>query len=217
MPPLAFFSVPLVVAMTEDYSLDDWPPEAERSVTVRHAHAYGLVTINYNVLEEGLRLLFTEYMPTVKETSNALSYMLNNRERVDAIRELVAAEKEGETKKLVLFALKCFDICTENRKILTHAIFDQVDRTTETITVMKIASGGKKSPLLFELSLPELRRVADDMGALSEFVFDLIVYVKRRATRRTTERLPKDYPPPALPQKPAQPRKLSPRPHPKVT
>jgi hypothetical protein len=125
------------------------------------------------------------------------------------------AEKMEEVKDRLLHYLLCFNICTENRNILSHSILHHAD--VEIAKFSKRASNNPQQEIQFEIPMSELRQVADDIGATYEFGVDLYLWLLQRKScepgyvfKDGEIGLPFPQQPGSLPDKPQKPRTLTP-------
>jgi hypothetical protein len=112
-------------------------------------------------------------------------------------------EKDLALAEQVLFAINCYDICTENRNILLHATNANTNYETMVIELRKRASKNPLRELQFEVPLELLRRVADEMSQTLEFVSALWYFQFQKTNPYAHEQVP-------LPEKPPNPHKLTP-------
>lgn len=188
----------------------DWPLTRSIETPAEHLHALGVISLLYNQLERRLASIFAEYLGIDSPQCDAIFARLTNKDRSDTLRDLVPI-KEGNaaTQDRALFAVKCYDICTENRNILSHVIHDSVDATTRDM----IATKWKRDTaddVLYRLPLAALRTFADEMARVTEFVNELAAHLFWRRFQQTgyadAPFAPTHVP---LPEKPPQPNKLS--------
>lgn len=193
--------------------VSDWP--GAHAAEAMHLHAIGAITLNYNNLEFTLSFLLGDYLGVKQDTSELIHDRLNNRDRVDVLRNLIqASETDEEVREHALYGLLCFDICTENRNALIHAIHQATDEATTDLLTRK-RSSDKSHDVLYRLSLAALRKVADEIYATLVFVLDITGYLHQRALAPQVEASgePLDETDlPALPRKPPRPDKLTPLP-----
>ncbi|MDP3854501.1 hypothetical protein [Phenylobacterium sp.] len=174
----------------------NWPPGL--------AEAVGAVLLGYVRLEESMFLFFMEYLKTPARATNYLFSALHNRDRIDLLRSLVEAHAKTDTEReAVLFALKCYDICTENRNFLAHAHFKKV--TPEGLLFLKLASDKSGTLKPYVGSLESIRDLADSMSHTFEYVGLIWGSVRYTAGFGAAPGAP-DWP---LPERPPQPRKLN--------
>lgn len=193
--------------MAEDEHIDGWPPEAHRLASIGHVHALGQITLLHNLLEDTIKEIFSFIVPTDQGYAKRLFHSLNNRERIDFLSAIIREnEKDEKVAEAVLTCLRFYDICTDNRNILMHGIYEDLDAATKTLTVHKTASQDPTRQIRFRLPLQELRLVAEHCGFTFVFAWKLFTFLYDR-------KLPKGRAPfeqKALPEIPPQPRKLTP-------
>jgi hypothetical protein len=111
--------------------------------------------------------------------------------------------------------LLCYDICTENRNILMHAVqysFPKPETQVTHIRLRKRASQDPNRQVRFEFPITDLRLIADQMHENSLYGWDLWQWLMARALHRSwIEQGRAGMPAPGpLPDKPPKPRKLTP-------
>jgi hypothetical protein len=194
--------------MSEE-SKDDWPGWEYRIVGEKHLHAIGQMNIMYNELEHYVGHLFAKIFPTTEQFADNLFQSLNNRRRTDLFTAIVeSVEINKELASAILYALRCYDICTDNRNILMHAVSDAYEPNNETVRLSKRASRQSPHFIEFQLVLSDLRHVADDCAAFASYFGSLMVYVMDHD--RAVWAVISGAAPPPLPDRPAPPRRLTP-------
>jgi hypothetical protein len=190
----------------------DWPSEGGRITDDAHIHALGQMTLLYNYLEETLAWIFIELFPAKKDFAEKLFHDANNRQRVDILREIVLhSEEDVDVRDCILFALRAFDICTDNRNILSHSVLvDTSEPQLSRIRLSKRRSKKLRELVDFDIPLSDLRGVADDIGRIFVFMILLLDFLTDRKDVRRGERMAEENN--LLPEKPSQPRKLNPSP-----
>jgi hypothetical protein len=182
---------------------ETWPKESNTLADPRHIQAIGQFALLFNYAEAAVEEIFLIYFPTEKEYSENLFVKLSNRDRVDLLCKIAQrSEKNPTVLGLVLDGLRFFDICTDNRNIVMHATND-MDAQTDIIRFAKRARNNPKITNWYDVSLEDMRRVADDAAATFLFLFGLYLFLKSRAENRL---------PWTLPDRPPQPYRLSPSP-----
>lgn len=206
--------------MSNEMQLDGWPQYGAQFGTVAHLHALGQITLMYNYVEMVAGSLFNQCMPTEAEFTDALFHKLNNRDRVDLFSAVIAsAEKDAAAREALLHYLLCYNICTENRNILMHALHYSHGHLEHATPIMltKKASQDPRRELHFEFPLADLRLIADQMYENFQYGNELWRWLVSRDGYRgwmRDEKVATRGPGP-LPYRPQKPRKLTPSQHPK--
>jgi hypothetical protein len=185
---------------------EDWP--AYDIGPKEHIHALGVVSLNYNLFEGALWLIFERYLGI-----DGLFFFekLGNSDRVAAMQQILHREPEREVQELIVHLAKFFAICTENRNNLMHAQHNFGARIAERLVVQKRSK--RDVPLTFSMRLDTLRQVADQMHAGTSFLIGIDKYLHSRASHdnpNSTETYLKAMPRLPLPDAPKLPRKLEP-------
>jgi hypothetical protein len=188
----------------------NWPSEEHEITDQEHLQAIGQFALAYNFIEEILAELFRIYFPTREDYAQIIYHTLNNRQRVDMLGEIVA-HNEGHTKfrEYIQTALNYFNICTDNRNLVLHATADMATGLSR-IRLSKRSRNNPREINLYEVSLTELRQVADDASNTFEFIFELLGWIDQRGKSPVTDPLP------PLPEIPPEPHRLIPFQHPKA-
>jgi hypothetical protein len=182
----------------------DWPTGRNKIETPKHVHAFGMIALSSAMLEEILVLLLITYLrPIARDVAMRLTAGLNNRDRADWLRALVRAnESDEELLDLIAYAIKCCDICLDNRNMLVHALYTGTDKVTANMQLAKRARNDPLREIRFEVSTQRLRQIADDIGNTVNFMVDLWFCKTHKPMDPHFERLP-------LPEKPPQPDRLT--------
>lgn len=192
--------------MDDPKALDEWPSRNNKIADAAHVHAIGQFSLAYNNLEELFGYVFQCTFPAGGDYSEILFHSLNNRERVDMLEALFRFH-DSNNKELferVLYALRCFDICTANRNVVMHAVTDhEAGSTPELLRLRKKAHNNPLRNTSYEVPLEMLRKVADDTMVVFDYWAKLFFWL---SDRRDGKKLP------PLPDKPPQPYRLNPSP-----
>ena len=187
-------------------SAKEWDADLDPLGTFDQIHAVGAFALYYNRLEMGLYAFFQRYVDATHEAHSYLYSTLYNRQRVDFIKVMASARETPELAASIHKALRCFDVCAENRNLLLHALPEvPASPPREGLRLLK---GSKAKPGLltsYEFSLESIRAAALAVAAVEDYIYDLM-----RALRDQEALNPlTGAPPPELPLPPPQPRKLS--------
>lgn len=190
--------------MSDPKSIGDWPSENNWIANAAHVHAIGQFSLAYNNLEELFGYVFSCTFPADGDYSETLFHTLNNRKRIDMMEALFKFH-EREHKELldrVLYALRCFDICTANRNTVMHAVTEyEVGSTPESLRLRKKARNNPLRDASYEITLETLRKVADDTMVVYDYWAKLFLWLSERRDGKPL--LP-------LPDKPPEPYRLNP-------
>lgn len=162
-------------AMENLYQIDGWPDVRSQVGTVAQVHAIGQISLIYNLLQEAMEIFFKLCMPADDNFSVTLFHSLNNRNRIDLLSSIIKSNEDEEpVREALLEALLHFDICTENRNILMHALGEIAN--PEGIQISKKASKSPlKTPNVYRIPTKQLRQMADE----TEATFDYVIAVHR--------------------------------------
>jgi hypothetical protein len=162
--------------------------------------------MNAAIMEEALTLLLGHFLQMEKSTAIALIHTLAIRIRSDLLRDLVGQRKD-KLKDLadhITFAMDCFNVAIENRNTLVHALYVSVDQATQAMTVSKRPKKNPAREFKLDLTVPQLRQAADEIGNTVNYLLDLWFVLTHGPGTNTLIR------------KPLLPRKLIPPQPPKV-
>jgi len=187
-----------------------WPSEENSITGPEHLQAIGQFAILYNFAEEILGELFRIYFPASPEYSEVLFRKLNNRDRIEMLRAILPGS-EGHTgaRDTITAALRYFDICTENRNLVLHSITEEAT-SPDILRLSKRARNNPSEINFYEISLPQLRQVADDAANTFLLLSNITLWIGRRDNTLV------DQPVPPLPKISAQPHRLIPSQLPKA-
>jgi hypothetical protein len=174
----------------------------------KHIHALGVISLNYNLFEGALWLIFERYLgidgPWFYER-------LNNSDRVAAMQQILHREADSNVQKLIIYLSKYFAVCNENRNNLMHAQHNFGAKIAEHLILNK--KSNKNEPLTFSIRLDKLRQIADEIHAGTVFLVEIDRYLCSRAIHSAPETTKADReanPPRDLPALPKMPKKLEP-------
>jgi hypothetical protein len=195
----------------------EWPVPENQLAPNDYLAALGQATFVYNMLESMMGSVFVACAPVEAEAARALFHKLNNRDRVDLLTDFVNHnEKDAAVKRIILSCINYYDICTENRNILMHAIYFNPNlKPDQSPLLVKKAKNDYKREVHYDVPLHELRKVADDMVNSFRLAIELNGFLARRrflnslAATNPATGYPKIGPNP-LPEKPPKPHRLSP-------
>jgi hypothetical protein len=190
-----------------DNPSEKWPGERyEMGIPPGYLHALGMVTFAYNQLEVILGIVLESCLTEPDRLRAQIVDKLNNRERVDLLTEIATNFLTNrQIADHLLFGLKCFNICNENRNVLMHAVHREQD--SEHASLEKRASGGPLRKIVFDLPLTDFRRVAEETIETSYFLMSNVQHRYHGETLNDKFPLPGKLTlrPPAQAQKDARP------------
>jgi hypothetical protein len=183
-----------------------------------HLSALGVISLNFNLYEHSLAVFLEEHLS--KEVAAYLSDRLTNEQRSHLIRLLMKTDPEPQVYAEVEFVLRHFATCAENRHNLLHSrpAFGLGLFGADNLSLEKLARGNPEKLLAFELEIGDLHRTADEMRAGYDFVVSLWRYFREREKwpASANRDAPPREPPPSLPERPPEPRKINPSPGPEA-
>jgi hypothetical protein len=145
-------------------SQSEWPDPTWHIGQPDHLHALGVITSAYNLLEFALLSFFMRYVVAEPMSAQKIFGLLSNHSILELLRESIEAnETDFNAKGASLYFLKAFEILEHNRNFLSHshAILNNPDQAHLTF-----GKGSRKQPNVWSfahLTLPEIRKVADEM------------------------------------------------------
>lgn len=139
--------------------------------------ALGVISLNYGLLERMFQHLFAAVGDLNDHQIAALFQRIPNNIRLMMIYELMAKTKLPEKiKDRVDYFCTGFKVCAENRHALMHSriggLFTSVSQQTRGIMFTKATRAGAE--VVCPATLQELRTVADDIHAYSQYGSDVV-------------------------------------------
>ena len=188
-----------------------------RSVGKDHAHALGVITLNYNQFEFVFFRLFAHHFERQKVPLAAAwaTYSgLPDNARSRTIRAVFAdCEADATAIDHVDHALKFFARCVANRNLLFHS--RSADEPPGEMRLSKTVKEDWETINHIDMTLVQLRQIADDMFTGFEYSWEVWAYLQGRDLRDTLAPFWQWAMPRTLPQKPPLPQALVPVPSPR--
>lgn len=140
-----------------------------------HVHAFGMVAMNAAMMEEALTLLLAHFMGLPHDIAIPLIHKMAVGDRTHLVKKIAEAREEelADLSEHLEFAVKCFDICIQNRNILVHAVYVKVDEMSQTVTVSKRSRKNPAREFKLNLHLSDLRRSAEEIANTVNYLLDL--------------------------------------------
>ncbi len=151
----------------------------------------------HNELASSLFVFFHHYLHVPNSIRSLLFDTLNNSARVDLLKRLAEDSAPADVEAMT-YALKCFNICTENRNIIAHSRYLGLLKDGRH-WFRKEPTAVTPTTWDFALSGDDLARTARDVEVL--YWHTIFLWASIRSRGEADER--------PLPGKPPQPRKLS--------
>jgi hypothetical protein len=191
-----------------DPSSTDWPDRSYHIGQRDHLHALGVITASFNELESALAALFFTYLKLEEPASHKIFALLNNYQRIDLLRDGVAAfENDPTVKELVLHFIVGFETLANSRNFLTHS--HTILKSPDHLTFGK---SSKRQPDVWtfaHMGIQNLRQVADDIHAFGIFGQALKTWVWARDFDGEIMSFPnRTFHKPPWPEKPPLPAEL---------
>jgi len=158
-----------------------------------HAHAVGVFALYYNRLEFVVNGLFQKYAPGGPEARGFLFAALHNHQRREFIRLVASATENREDAEDVNYAMRCFDICSENRNLVLHAA-PLIEENIEALTLWKTRRQEPHMLTGYDFSLEDIRGAAKGADETESYILGLIGFLEDRSRKR--------------PERPPEPRRL---------
>lgn len=183
----------------------DWlPKDVKLPAPGAYLEALGAFVLWFNELEMVLYGFFQRYI----EPLSARDYLfaeLHNRARVDLITQYVETHHDADFIAAAKHALRCFDICCENRNLIAHAFAEEILTGSDQVAFLKRLKEPRGLLGWYDFTLEEVRATALAARATGQYILGLASWFdscSEPTEGRITFR-------PALPSQPPQPRKLS--------
>ncbi|MBL6935042.1 MAG: hypothetical protein ISR48_06470 [Alphaproteobacteria bacterium] len=176
--------------------MDKTDSDIEHQIT----HLIGRVAVVWNSTELTLQQLIVEYLDLIDNVGWLIVENMGNKTRCNILRAAVEElEKSEEAKECLLYAVKLFDRCRENRNQLLHSICDIQDGE---VTLLKLNKGLGDNLHMLDADWKTLEETYQAISTTEEYINHLLFFVR---FRRDGSQEP-------LPQKPPIPNKLKSRP-----
>lgn len=168
--------------MTEDQE-EAWP---SYDVGIKeHAHAVGVLSFNYNTLENELLQLLALYDGAPEDVVAFIFEKFSTDARLEWLRRLVKTRRaiSPAIAKALLAFCDAYKVCTDNRNLIVHSRISALWTGTSALMLSKRSRGqGKESHQ--DVDLKTIRRVADEVFDWAKFAHHVLFYVKRRQRSR---------------------------------
>jgi hypothetical protein len=168
-----------------------------------HVHALGVVSVNYNHLEWVLWTFHIHYLRAHHSITSLIFQKTPTNVRLQILGQLAAhTVTDPEMREHIEHFIKGYNLCANNRNVLMHS---QLLAGRESNDVFPATKFSKKTAKLasFEFTLPDIRRVADEIFEWGTYGGLIVSYAFWR--NRTVKR---GAAPPTSPKKPALPKEL---------
>jgi hypothetical protein len=199
-------------------SADIWPLPKYSTGGEKHLHALGVITLNFNNFEFGLFRLFSHHLERMKvdiKIAWNLYSLLQDAKKTQAIEYIFSVyENDPIVIEHVARIIDYFNKCVTNRNHLFHSTHDHTDNA-----VLHLRAGvkGEWNALNhISISLPELRRIADEMFLGWEYLWDVWAFLQRRDIPNFLPPILLSLLPATLPKKPDVPVPLNPMQNPRT-
>lgn len=159
----------------------------------------GAIILIHSDMETSLFALLGHFLKAPAGVIGPLFIALTNRARVDIIKRLAAAEGHvADERNAVEHAVRCFDICAENRNIIGHSACE--GENERRFRFFKLPSTPGSTGWVWELTESDLLFAALDAVRMQDYIVSLWAWLRDRDNPSHGE---------PLPERPPQPRKLS--------
>lgn len=176
-----------------------------------HAHVYaiGVLSLNYNELEETLLYLLRHLSSSPDELIALIFEKTPTNVRIQLLQKVIdLSGVDQDTKDVLDHFIKAYGICTNNRGLLAHSrIWAYRKRDNAAIAAKRTRKSGEEWTYEFPLTL--IRRVADEIHFWRGYGSYLYAYLNRLSLSR--KKLPEGarlVGPTTLPEKPPLPDDL---------
>jgi hypothetical protein len=130
----------------------------------------GIVNLNFNYAEAIPRIFVHEYLGLAAETADRIALNMNEQTLIGLCRAIVEEkEREEEVRQACATYLDIFNILSENRNIVIHALV--TSQQPETVSLVRVARSGKPDTVV--LLRDELSRFCKELRDLFSFGFSI--------------------------------------------
>lgn len=193
---------------------NDWPEPKYSPGPRQHLHALGVVSANFNVLENAMLRLFMDHLDNSDLPDAVSLYLygeLNEQKRINAIKTIFATcEDDPEVFDRIEHAVTYFNWCSHARNTLLHSLDNSMGEPEHVWRIVKRSRGDFSKLNFLVLTLPELRKTADQIRNCYDYVRGIAIYLQARGTKDWDRAPPwiKKLRPISLPEKPPVPANL---------
>jgi hypothetical protein len=198
---------------------DTWPMPRYRTAHDKQMHAIGVITQNFHQFEYGFFRLFGHHFEKLGTPANMVWTIYNrlqDNQRSQAIIDVFdACETNPQVIEHIRHVIKFFNKCSDNRNWIFHSRID----LNHTLPKLRLKKGLKEDwerENRIDLSLPQLRKIADDMFTGWEYLWHLFAYLQGRDFSQTIHPAFLLTFPATLPEKPTLPDSIKPIQSPKA-
>lgn len=163
--------------------VSDWPKHPDSSK--EHVYAIGMLSINYNELEEIFLGLIDHYNRSAEGLSAFLFEKLSADVRTEWLKKLMSLhEDESAVHLSMAHLISAYKICTANRNLLIHSRI-MAHRLTDNDNALIASKRTRKTgeEKYYEFSLDVIRRVADEIQFWRGYAGHINAYLNRRALK----------------------------------
>ncbi|NVO18020.1 MAG: hypothetical protein HXX10_28705 [Rhodoplanes sp.] len=155
-----------------------WPDYAFVPQT-EFVHAIGMVSINFNLLEQSIRWVLSLVIDLPEEPFLMLFNTLDNSSRSSLLRLCDNAGKfDSKLNTSITNFVEGFNVCCKNRNILMHA--HVIGMTDDEPFYMFMSKATKRSSKekTYQPTVADIRKIADDMHRFYTLGLELYSYIK---------------------------------------
>lgn len=198
-----------------------WPRELIERLLTKHHQAIGVTICRWVTAEDQFRdLIAVCTLASYEQAPKAMLMHVGNQTLANILLTIAnEIDDHGWASDHLIHACKMFDICRENRNLVAHIRLLPLrkDDGELSATTWKETAHGRFKRMNKRIDLNEVREIADEIGVLWEYLYDLEVAVvegssnepaplpsKPPLPRRRTQTLPEPPPDELLPHPPSQ-------------
>lgn len=142
----------------------EWPAPTWHIGQADHLHALGVITSAFNQLEFVLLLFFMRFVVSEPKAAQRIFALLSNYNTSDLVRDALESKEEHvAARESSLHFLRGFDILEWNRNFLAHSHSIMNNPEQPHLTFGKGSRNKPNEWSFAHMSLPDIRRVADDI------------------------------------------------------
>lgn len=155
--------------------------EAEQRI-LRCLAQIGVVTLNWNSVEEALERLIWYYLGS-DEVGHIVTSKLHNQSRCDVLENIAdAREAIPEIRERVVHFVKAFDILRLNRNSIVHSVNFNLHRGQETFSIERLKKSIRTREYdSYSLPVETLEGLGEQIEQLEKFGANLLAIMKKRS------------------------------------
>jgi hypothetical protein len=166
--------------------VDDPWIDANSIIDPERLHALGVITVFWNHSERMLFFLFCLVCKFTPQFGWVIAHDMGDISLTERITEVLKIRPLADDEQdLLLNALKVYDVCRQNRNLLTHFTVNRANGADDEFVFLR-TKGPSAAPKKFPSSLEDIRRVAFEIQTLSVYLHRIWKALLHRGADKAT-------------------------------